>query len=261
MKFLLLGNLEIRHPGDSSVFVTRHRHLQVLANLLSTPNTIVSTERLMSGLWENKAPASARGNLKSYICDLRKVLGKVDVPIETVSGGYRIVLDPADMDTTSFDQRLMLANQASIEGDHVLALEHLHAALGYWRGPALDGLADSSHFLGSVAAKLNDKRLTTIQQFAGTGLRIGMPSMVLPHLRDAIAEDPLREKLTAYLMLALYQEGRRAEALMAYQSLRAALVSDVGVEPCREVAILHQQILTDDPQLARPEMLVGESSR
>ncbi|WP_340377089.1 AfsR/SARP family transcriptional regulator [Streptomyces sp. SS7] len=255
MKFLLLGNLEIKQANGDSASVTRLRQLQVLANLLAMPNTVISTERLMRGLWEDRAPASARGNLKSYVCDLRKVLVRLDVPIETMNGGYRIVLDPADVDVTLFDQELTLANRALATGNHLPAMEHLRTALGYWRGPALDGLADSSHLLGAVAAKLNDKRLTAVQQFAGTCLRIGMQSMVLPYLRDAIAEDPLREKLTGYLMLALYREGRRAEALASYQTLRTALVSDVGVEPCREIEILHQQILTDDPLLVRREML------
>jgi len=260
VKFLLLGNLEVKQADGEPVSVTRLRHLQVLANLLSTPNTVISTERLMSGLWEDKAPVSARGNLKSYVCDLRKVLGKLDVPIETMGSGYRIVLDPSDVDVTLFDKELSSANRASTAGDHLPAMEHLRAALDYWRGPALDGLADSSHLLGAVAAKLNDRRLTAVQQFAGSCLRLGMQSMVLPYLRDAIAEDPLREKLTGFLMLALYREGRRAEALAAYQTLRAALVGDVGVEPCREIGMLHQQLLTDDPLLVRPEILDGLDS-
>lgn len=255
VKFLLLGSLEIKQTDGNSVQVTRPRQLQVLANLLAMPNTVISTERLISGLWADRAPVSARGNLKSYVCDLRKVLVRLNVPIETMGGGYRIVLDPEDVDVTLFDQELTMANRVLTAGNHNSAMEHLRTALSYWRGPALDGLADSSHLLGSVAAKLNDQRLTAVQQFAGICLRLGMQSMVLPYLRDAIAEDPWREKLTGYLMLALYREGRRAEALASYQTLRTTLVSDVGVEPCREIGILHQQILTDDPQLIGPRIL------
>ena len=47
--------------------------------------------------------------------------------------------------------------------------------------------------------------------------------------------EPLREKLQAQQMLALYRSGRQAEALDAYRQARAALVDAIGVEPGPEL--------------------------
>ena len=52
-------------------------------------------------------------------------------------------------------------------------------------------------------------------------------------LAAAIKREPLREKLRALLMLALYRAGRQADALAAYQDARRTLVGELGLEPGR----------------------------
>src|SRR6185436_2928138 len=67
---------------------------------------------------------------------------------------------------------------------------------------------------------------------------------------DAIvAEHPLRERLHAQRMLALYRCGRQAEALEAYREARSTLVDEVGVEPGPELRRLHESILQQDASL------------
>ena len=51
-------------------------------------------------------------------------------------------------------------------------------------------------------------------------------------------------------MRALYQTGRQADALAAYQAARQALVGELGLEPGAELRELHQQILVADPGLS-----------
>ena len=53
-------------------------------------------------------------------------------------------------------------------------------------------------------------------------------------------------------MLALYRDGRQAEALAAYQHARSVLVEELGVEPGTGLRELHQRILAADPALAVP---------
>ena len=64
-----------------------------------------------------------------------------------------------------------------------------------------------------------------------------------------LAENPLRERLHAQRMLALYRCGRQAEALEAYRHARATLVEEIGVEPSAELRRLHEAILRQDPSL------------
>ena len=63
---------------------------------------------------------------------------------------------------------------------------------------------------------------------------------------------PLRERLHAQRMLALYRSGRQAEALEAYRDARAALVEQIGVEPGAELRRLQDAILAQDPALDLP---------
>ena len=67
-----------------------------------------------------------------------------------------------------------------------------------------------------------------------------------------MAAHPLRERLHAQRMLALYRSGRQAEALEAYRHARDVLVQEVGVEPGPELRRLHEAILRQDPGIDSP---------
>src|SRR5262249_23730243 len=75
---------------------------------------------------------------------------------------------------------------------------------------------------------------------------------VLAELEALLAQEPLRERLHAQRMLALYRAGRQAEALAAYRTARATLVEEIGVEPGPELRRLHEAILRQDPSLDPP---------
>ena len=75
---------------------------------------------------------------------------------------------------------------------------------------------------------------------------------LITELQRLVAEHPLRERLHALLMIALYRCGRQAEAIAVYQQARRLLVGELGCEPGPELRRVHQQILNDDPALAAP---------
>ena len=66
-------------------------------------------------------------------------------------------------------------------------------------------------------------------------------------------DHPLRERLRAQLMLALYRSGRQAEALHAYRAARRELADELGLEPGEELRRLEQAILQQDPDLEAPQ--------
>jgi DNA-binding SARP family transcriptional activator len=67
---------------------------------------------------------------------------------------------------------------------------------------------------------------------------------VLGELDALVTAHPLRERLWAHRMIALYRSGRQADALAAYQSLRRTLADELGLDPSPQLAELHDQILT-----------------
>ena len=72
-------------------------------------------------------------------------------------------------------------------------------------------------------------------------------------MTSLVRANPLRERLRAQLMLALYRSGRQAEALDAYSDARQQLVSELGLEPGPELQELQQAILTHDDSLRVPQ--------
>src|SRR6185436_13026738 len=63
----------------------------------------------------------------------------------------------------------------------------------------------------------------------------------------------LRERLWGQRMLALYRCGRQADALGAFQQLRATLADELGLDPGGELRRLETAILAQDPALVATE--------
>ena len=81
-------------------------------------------------------------------------------------------------------------------------------------------------------------------------LALGRHHEVVGGLEALVASGPLRERRWGQLMVALYRDGRQAEALDAFGRLRQVLSQDLGVDPGAELRQLHQAILQQSPELA-----------
>ena len=62
-------------------------------------------------------------------------------------------------------------------------------------------------------------------------------------LRGPVRQQPLRERLWAQLMLALYRSGRQAKALATYEQARRMLDEELGLAPGRTLQELERAIL------------------
>src|SRR5439155_10734411 len=92
-------------------------------------------------------------------------------------------------------------------------------------------------------------------------LTLGHHAAVVGELEAYVAQQPLRERPRAQLMLALYRSGRQAEALAAYREARRVLVDELGIEPGRALQEVEQAILRQDPAIDLPPPSVAESRR
>ena len=128
----------------------------------------------------------------------------------------------------------------------------LREALGLWRGPALDEFAYEP-FAQAAIAELEELRLAALEERVEADLALGRHAELVAELEGLVAEHPLRERLRAQLMLALYRCGRQADALELYQVTRELLVDELGIEPGPALQRLEQAILAQDPSLEWPQ--------
>ena len=251
MQFRILGPLEVAERD-----VTRPlggvKQRAVLAILLLHRGEVLSGERLIEELWGEHAPATAAKVLQAYISRLRKTIGG-DVLL-TRGRGY--VLSPAagEVDLEEFE-RLAAEGRAGLAGgDAASAAARLREALGLWRGPPLSDFTYEAFAQGEIA-RLEEARVAALEERIDADLALGRHDRLVPELELVAREHPLRERLCAQRMLALYRAGRQAEALQAYRDSRRILIDQLGIEPGRELRVLHQAIVEQDQRLD----LQGES--
>jgi DNA-binding SARP family transcriptional activator len=246
-EFRLLGPVEVLRRG-AQLPVEAPRQRALMASLLLEPNRVVSVERLTSQLWGADPPARARNTIQSLVLRLRRALPPRPSGglVQTRPSGYRMGVEAGELDLDRFDAFSAQGRHLLGEGQAGAAATALRAALDLWRGEPLAGAAGAR--LQEVdAACLREKRLQALEDRVEADLMLGRCSELLHELPAIIAEHPLRERLYAWLMIALHREGRQAEAFEHFRILRRRLVDELAVEPADFVQELHRQMLAGDP--------------
>ena len=252
MEFRILGPLEVLE-NSRSLALGRLKERIVLAVLLLHANEFVSRERLIDELWGTSPPATARKAVNVYISKLRQTLTRNGHdPIATAEGGYRLGVDPDLLDAERLRSLIAQARSCIADGDSDPASQLLQEALALWRGPTLAGIPLES-FGRDEVAQLDELRLAALMDRIDCDLALGRHEQVLGELNLLVREHPLRERLRAQQMLALYRADRQADALDVYAEARQTLVDDLGIEPCEALQRLQQAILRHDPSLETPE--------
>ena len=252
VQFRVLGPLEV-DAGEGPVPLGGPKQRAVLANLLVRANEVVPADTLIDEVWGDEPPGQARNTLQTYVSNLRKVLG--DGMLEGRAPGYVLVVDPLAVDATRFDALVREARK-TMPIDPKVAIDSLDDALAMWRGPALADVAERS--LLAEAARLDETRIGAQEERIGALLSTGLAARAIGELEPLLAAHPLRERLWEQLMLALYREGRQADALAAFQRARELLADELGIDPSPELVRLHGQVLAQDPSLElRGEPLRG----
>jgi DNA-binding SARP family transcriptional activator len=246
IEFRILGPLEVLVGGEP-VALGGPRQRALLAMLLAQANEAVPAQRLVDGVWDDSPPETAINLVQGYVSQLRKALGRET--IATRGNGYSLSVAADDLDLSRFERLAQEATAARSAGDPAACSERLEEALELWRGPALSDLADIP-VVRPIAARLDELRLAAIERRVEADLDCGRATEAAAELEVLTAEHPLRERLRALRMLALYRAGRQAEALEAYRDARRVLVEELGIEPGEDLQALESAILRQDPSLA-----------
>lgn len=251
MEFRILGPLEIV-DGAGRLQLGGARQQIVVATLLLSANRVVSLDRLLEAIYGADLPPTSRAQVQISISSLRRLFaahGHDDV-ITTRGRGYVIRVERGQLDAQRFEELVAAAQVAHQEHDLDLAIATYRDALRLWRGPALDGM--DSQLIQVAVSRLDEQRIAANEDRLELELEAGRHHELVGELSELIAEFPLREKLRAQLMLALYRCDRTAEALQVYRQARRALIDKLGIDPGERLQQLEHAILASDPTLDAP---------
>ena len=238
MRFGILGPLEV-WDDERQLTVPGPQQRALLTVLLLSANRVVPTDRLIECLWGEDPPGTARALLQGCVSQLRRVL-RTDrgQPLMTRDPGYLLEVGPGELDLDRFDELVAAARRC---GDLTRSGELLVEALALWRGPALTAVTTEA--CRAEAVHLEERRLGAVEERIDVDLRRGRAADLVAELTTLVGAHPLRERLWAQHMLALYGVDRQAEALAAYRRLRETLVEQLGVEPSAMLQQVQRDIL------------------
>jgi DNA-binding SARP family transcriptional activator len=244
-QYRILGPLEALVDGEP-LELGGPRQRALLGLLLTRAGQTVSRDALVDALWGDNPPASAANVLQTYVSHLRKVLPPDR--LLTRPPGYALDVGEDELDLRRFERDLADGRRLLSEGDAETAVARLDQGLALWRGSPLGGVGDAP-FAAVESARLEELRLAALEERFDAILALGRHSQAVPEIDAFVAEQPLRERPRAQLMLALYRSGRQSEALDAFRDIRGLLVGELGIEPGQALRDLNAAILRQDPAL------------
>jgi predicted ATPase/DNA-binding SARP family transcriptional activator len=260
MQVRILGTLDVVVDGQPER-ISGAAERELLARLATDPGRILSTGRLIDDLWGDHLPVDAANALQVRVSKLRRALTKAGSAPGTVTTrppGYALLILPEDVDAQRFSALVAEARRLADRGARGAAASAYDASLALWRGPALAGFTTA--WAVSEAARLEELRLTAVEERNDIALAMGRHSELVADLEALVAAHPLRERLRAQLMLALYRAGRQAEALAAYTAAREWLAEELGIDPGERLQQLEQAVLRQDPALAAPRREIATAA-
>ena len=156
----ILGPLEVRADGRP-VALGGAKPRALLAVLALRANQPVSAEHLALALWGEDVPPTAVKTVQVYVARVRKALDDPD-RLVTTPAGYRLRVQPGELDAERFEGEVANARTALAAGDADEAAAQLRAALGMWRGPPLAELA-ATPFAPAEIARLEEQHLAALE--------------------------------------------------------------------------------------------------
>ncbi|MFV2116760.1 BTAD domain-containing putative transcriptional regulator [Micromonospora sp. LOL_025] len=249
LRFTVLGPVGVTANGRP-VCVDRPRRRAVLAYLLLHGNQVVSVDQLIPAIWGGTPPSTARAQIQAEISALRHTLRRAGCPtgsIHTRPGGYLFELAADQLDLTTYTGMVELSREDRTRGRLEAARKLMREALALWRGTVLSGAV--ADFVEPNRERLEERRLADVEWLVDLELLLGQHHEVTAELTRYVAEYPLRERLRAQLMVALYRAGRQPEALELAREGRRIVAETHGLDPGVRLRELELAILRQDPSL------------
>ncbi|MFJ9696138.1 AfsR/SARP family transcriptional regulator [Kitasatospora sp. NPDC101183] len=248
MLFHLLGTVELSARG--TVVRLESDKVRCLAAALAIDvGRPVPLDTLITRLWDDEPPSTARATAHSYISRLRSALraaqqADADGPSAEIvrqAHTYTLKVDPQQVDWVRYLQLGRRARSLADAGEDRQAIDVLGRAEDGWRGDPLAGLP--GEWAQATRNTMLDQRLATTLVRFEVELRLGRFVDVIPELRALARQRPTDERVAGHLITALYGSGRQAEALSVFQRTRRELREYLGTEPGEQLRLLQHRVL------------------
>jgi predicted ATPase/DNA-binding SARP family transcriptional activator len=226
--------------GGTPVEVRGGKRRAALGLLALAEGRTVTVEALVDAMWPDDVPDTGRAALHSVVSRLRGDLGAAAGRLETGPEGYRLALDPGELDLSEV-RGLLARARALTTRDPATATDLLWQAHGLWRGPVLTDLAGVTP-IAATAEACRHLRGEVTDALVAAAVAAGRADEVCGLARSSLAEDPLREPAVLLLMQALAATGQAAEALQTGREFRARLGDEAGLDPTPALAVLERRI-------------------
>ncbi|HEX6451769.1 MAG TPA: BTAD domain-containing putative transcriptional regulator [Trebonia sp.] len=253
MKFSVLGPVRAwREDTELNLGAPQQRAL--LAMLLLAAGRQVTLAAIINGLWEDDPPPAAVGTVRTYVSRLRRCLQPGGPErgtglIRSEGTGYVVPAEARVLDLETFDRMTKDARTLISRGSgfNAQAATLLRDALKLRQG---EPLADvPGPYARSQRVRIRELQLAAAEERLALDIELGGHVGAAAELQSLLAAQPMRERLSELLMLALYRAGRQIDALAVYESTRRLLGDEFGIDPGPALREMQQRILQTDVTL------------
>ena len=138
MEFRILGPIEV-HEGGGPCGWARRSSAPCSRRCSCGANRVVTREALVDAVW-GEEPPDAGGAIAAGLRARSAPRAGAD-RIETHGTGYRLRVEPDELDLERFERLLERARRSLASGDAAAAGDEVRGALALWPGPPLADLA------------------------------------------------------------------------------------------------------------------------
>jgi len=247
LEFCVLGPIEIRGAGRRAQ-PRGVRQRTLLAILLANDNALVTTEDLVSEMWQDRPPARVENALQAHVSRLRRLFASLEPEawasrLVTHASGYQLRVADDELDGTKFLRGLHRQLAVRDVTDSEQEARELRELLALWRGPVFGGRVGRVT-CRAAASRYEEARLALLERLLEAELRNGKYVEIVTELQPVLAMHFFKEKFWQQLMEALYRLGRYDDVLHAYNRLSARMANELGLEPSPATRTYERAILS-----------------